>query len=511
VWSNRHTKRSVAWAILSACCVMAWAAPGWAEDEPDLPAGLKDKPSAPADEPDLPAGLGEPGKKAAPGEPGLPAGLDDGPQAPSGEPGLPAGLTDQPAASPTTKAPDPGFQWPFDLSGFWEIRGGLRTQRDRHQRDASIGETRVQLRMEKRFQPVTFKVTTDLLLDPVLDRHRVDLDRGQGFLDLREASALLRPLPFMDVKLGRQILTWGTGDLLFINDLFPKDWNSFFIGRDTEYLKAPSDAVKVSLFSELANLDVVYVPAFDADRFIDGRRVSYWNSALDRRTGRDVVVRADRPNRWFRDDELALRVYKNVHGYELAGYGYYGFWKSPGGMDVVRNRATFPDLAVYGASVRGTVFKGIGNIEVGYYDSLDERDGDDALVRNSEFRFLIGYEQEVAEDLTAGLQYYWEWMVDHNAYERTLPPGVPGADELRQVITVRLKKLLLGQNLELGLFAYYSPSDDDAYLRPKVKYKIDDHWSVEVGANVFVGSHAHTFFGQFDRCTNIYTGLRYGF
>jgi hypothetical protein len=75
----------------------------------------------------------------------------------------------------------------------------------------------------------------------------------------------------MDVKLGRQILTWGTGDLIFINDLFPKDWISFFIGRDTDYLKAPSDAIKVSLFGEQANLDIVYTPQFDSDRFIEGR------------------------------------------------------------------------------------------------------------------------------------------------------------------------------------------------------------------------------------------------
>ena len=50
------------------------------------------------------------------------------------------------------------------------------------------------------------------------------------------------------------------GDLLFINDLFPKDWVSFFVGRDDEYLKAPSDSLKASFFNELFNLDFVYTP-----------------------------------------------------------------------------------------------------------------------------------------------------------------------------------------------------------------------------------------------------------
>ena len=68
-------------------------------------------------------------------------------------------------------------------------------------------------------------MTVDLLYDPVLDRHSVRLEEGDGFLDLREANFILTPASLMDVKAGRQILTWGTGNLIFINDLFPKDWN----------------------------------------------------------------------------------------------------------------------------------------------------------------------------------------------------------------------------------------------------------------------------------------------
>lgn len=50
--------------------------------------------------------------------------------------------------------------------------------------------------------------------------------------------------------------------------------------------------------------------------------------------------------------------------------------------------------------------KGIGNVELAYYDSRKDRSGCDPFVRNSEFRLLVGYEQEVAKDFTAGIQYY---------------------------------------------------------------------------------------------------------
>jgi len=105
-------------------------------------------------------------------------------------------------------------------------------------------------------------------------------------------------------------------------------------------------------------------------------------------------------------------------------------------------------------------------------------------------------------------------MADHGAYERSvraLGGSRPLADACRHVVTFRVTKLLLNQNLTLSLFAYYSPSDSDAYLRPSVSYKIDDHWTVSVGGNVFLGTRGHTFFGQFDRNTNVYASVRYGF
>jgi hypothetical protein len=315
----------------------------------------------------------------------------------------------------------------------------------------------------------------------------------------------------MDVKAGRQILTWGTGDLLFINDLFPKDWQSFFIGRDVEYLKAPSDALFVSLFPSFANVDVAYTPRFDADRYISGERISFWNAAAGARTGERAVVRADKPDDWFTDAETALRVYRTLGGYEVAAYGYTGFWKSPAGVRPETGEATFPRLNVYGASLRGNLARGIAGIEAGYYDSLDDRHGSDPFTRNSEARFMAGYEQDLGNDLTLGAQYYLEYMMHHDTYVRSLPDGQRAGDEDRHVLTLRLTRQLLSQKLALSLFSFYSPSDQDAYLRPMARYKVTDNWLVTVGGNVFLGEEDHTFFGQFEKNNNLYAGARYSF
>jgi len=481
----------LALALLAGCSI------SFGQDEPELPQGLVDPDEKPQDEPDLPTGLGD----------------DD-------DPDLPAGIDEEKPA--TDKKPQPTEEKTFlerleewDLNGFLEARGGIRTQPDRYEDDASIGETRLQLEWEKTFDDVVFRYTGDVLYDPVDDRSgKVDLVRGTGWFDLRETWALFSPADRMDVKVGRQVLTWGTADLVFVNDLFPKDWQSFFIGRDVEYLKAPSDAVKTSFFSDIVALDVVYMPRFNPSRFISGKRISYYNRTMGRRAGQDAIVETDLPNEWFDDSEWAARVSRKVGSYELAGYGYWGYWKTPEGFDPVRGRATYPRLSTYGASVRGPLGRGIANAEAAWYDSRQDRDGSDPLIRNSEIRLLTGYEMdlpELAPELTVALQYYVEVMQNYSAYRRALPAGSKAADRDRHVVTVRVTRQLMNQDLTLGLFGYYSPTDSDAYLRPNAQYKIDDHWTAEAGANVFLGKGDHTFFGQFKRNSNFYFSLRYAF
>ena len=444
--------------------------------------------------------------------PPLPAGLGNEPKEADAPPPLPMGLATNPSKAKQESQSEDGERSWLDLSGFWEVRSGYRLRNDKYEKDAALGESRLQLELEKNLNPFNFKVTTDLYYDWVSENHSVDLEDGRGFLDLREASVAYSPFNFMDLKVGRQILTWGTGDMVFINDLFPKDWQAFFIGRDTEYLKAPSDAIKASFYNDIANINIVYTPRFDSDRFITGDRLSYWNGS--RIAGSDNIIHTDKPDDWFSDDELAMRVTKNIAGYELAAYGYWGYWKSPAGFDTSTSKYTFPQLNVYGASARGQVGRGIGNVEMGFYDSADDRAGNDPFVDNSQMRYLLGYEQdlpEIASDLTVGLQYYVEQMLDYGDYQRNLPAGSRAADEFRHLLTLRITKLYWNQNLTCSLFTYYSPSDEDMYMRPNVHYKVNDNLAVEAGSNIFWGDQNNTFFGQFKYNTNIYAGIRYSF
>lgn len=459
--------------------------------EPALPEGLA--PVSLFPEPPLPAGL----ESATPTEePPLPSGLED-----ISEPALPPGLD---ASSPEVLQEDmPPSGPPFVLHGFWDLRAGSRIQSDPAQaKDATLGEMRLQLKTDKSWNKVFFEFTGDGVFDAINERAK---------LDLRQLRMTWTPVDALDIRLGRQVLTWGTGDMLFINDLFPKDWVSFFSGRNVEYLKAPSNALRLGWFNDWMNVEVVYSPLFDSDRHITGKRFSYYSPIHGGTVGSDNQVRTTEPDDWFEDDEFALRLYRNIGSTQLAFYGYSGYWKSPGGMQLVPMRSVFPKLRAYGASLRGTVGRGIGNIEIGYYDSYQDPGGNNAFINNSEFRILLGYEREIARELTLATQYYLEHMMDYGAYRGTLPFFMTARDQDRHVITLRLTKLLMNQNLILSFFGYFSPSDTDAYLRPNIIYKINDQFIIEGGGNIFLGNSRTSFFGQFQDNSNIYAGVKFSF
>lgn len=389
------------------------------------------------------------------------------------------------------------------INGFWELRAGYRLQNDKNEKDMSISEARMQVDIFAVRDWAEFHFKGDF--------HGSLVDE-EGHFDAREINMAFSPHDDLDVKIGRQVLTWGTGDLLFLNDLFPKNWKAFFIGMEQEYLKDPSDAARFTLYNDFANVDFVYAPQFDPSTYPTGEYVSYFNPMLGDFAGQNAIISADRPDRLFRDDEFSYRVYKNINNYEIALYGYNGYWKSPGGMNSSMT-AIFPDLNVYGASIRGKFADGIGNLETAFYDSAEDRTGTNPMINNSEFRFLAGYAQEIGQDLTISFQYYLEYMLDYDDYVASVTGmGMPVTREKDyHRLTCRVTKYMFYHMLKLSCFTYYSPREEDAYIMPNITLKASDQVALELGANIFLGEQDHTFFGQFENNTNIYAAVRYSF
>ena len=78
------------------------------------------------------------------------------------------------------------------------------------------------------------------------------------------------------------------------------------------------------------------------DRYVDGDRLSFFNPFDNRLVGEDDSLDTDVPDDWWHDDEFALRLHRQLSGYQFAAYGYHGYWKSPAGFDLGNGDGTFP-------------------------------------------------------------------------------------------------------------------------------------------------------------------------
>ncbi len=366
-----------------------------------------------------------------------------------------------------------------------------------------LGEER--LRLDLTAWPEAVEARVQVKLDGVHDAVARDLD-----LDLREAY-LDYTTGQLDLRLGRQIATWGVGDLLFINDVFPKDWVSFFSGRPLEYLKVGVDGLRARYSSDIVNAEIFAVPRFEPDTLPSPRRF-FLHDDYASVTDRDE----DLPETTLDNTELGLRLYRWLGGFDVSAYAYRGHWRSPAQRaddpdSPTRVTAVHPPLSVYGLSAQGQALDGILSLEGGYYDSRDDRRGDNPAVANSQIRFLVGYRKQLWQDFTLGVQYYAEIMADFDAYKRSLPAGFARKEKYRDIVTLRLTQLLEHQTWKLSLFAFYSPADRDYLLQPQVAYSVSDEVSLALGANLFGGAERNTFFGQFDQNDNAYVNLRYDF
>jgi hypothetical protein len=388
------------------------------------------------------------------------------------------------------------------ISGFVEGAYGRRLDADpKFASRQTLGDLRARTETEWSNDRLLVAFKADLLYDDIED----DVD-----IEPRELNLRFSPVDSLDLKIGRQVLTWGTGDLLFVNDLFPKSWVSFFSGREDEYLKAPSDAFRATWYTDKIHVDFVWSPEFEPDDYLTGQRFSFFSPIAGAVIAPQPPLNAAEPDDGIEDSELAVRLFKTVGSTEYAAYAYRGFFKRPLGLNA-NLEPGFPALSVIGGSLRRPAGRGLINAEAAYYDSRADARGADPFVPNNQIRLLAGYEFEARARLNVAFQFYIEHALDYGALLANSPTPQFEAARTRHVATNRLTYRGRREKLTLSLFTYYSASDDDYYLRPAVSYRKSDSWTLTAGANLFGGNHAYTFFGQLEDNSNAYLRVRFNY
>ena len=352
---------------------------------------------------------------------------------------------------------DTGSAW----AGFVEAGLGTRFDSDPLlDSDSTLQELRARIESEWEPGATTISLKADARYDGVENAWRADV---------RDLTASFTLGENVDVRVGRQVQTWGTGDLVFLNDLFPKDFVSFFAGRDDEYLKAPGNAIRLTRFGKTLNVDFVWTPFFEPDVYLTGERFSFFSPPAGQNVAPRPPLSAAEPQDAFSNGEFAVRLFRTIGGKELALYAYHGFFKQPVALTETFEPA-FAPLTSLGASLRRSLGPGIFNAEMSYYLSRDDRSGNNPLIPNDQLRLLAGFEWEVQPNFTVGLQYYLESTLDHGELIRNSPYPEFEPDRNRHLFTNRLTYRAGRDKHTWSLFTFFSPSDSDFHIRPVYTY-----------------------------------------
>ncbi len=384
----------------------------------------------------------------------------------------------------------------FDYYGFVEAAYGKRYLANHTMSSkTTLNETRLRFELDKQFEALKVKLSSDIVYDDISSKAQAKLRTGY---------AEYSPVESLSFKVGRQILTWGTGDYVFINDLFPKDWQSFFSGRDDEYLKLPSDSIKTSWFYNSLSIQFIWTPEFEPDNIISGERFSYFSPKNNQLLSDPLKPVQQNSYTW------SLKLASSIKGTDYAIYVHKGFWPTPNGLSATL-QPYYPKLNVFGASVQAALFQGVFNSEVAWYDSYEDTNGTLSHIPNSQIRALVGYEQEIFSNFTISTQYYLEHLKDYKKLKKN--SAFPEFEHVRnrQLLTLRLRWLTFQQKLTLGIFGFWSPTDKDSYFRPNINYRHNDEWSFSAGLNIFKGSTNSTFFGQHNQNSNFWLSARYNY
>ncbi len=379
--------------------------------------------------------------------------------------------------------------WGEDTATHWSghLEAAISTRFDR---DPLFGQraTRAELKGQ-------LEVSHDLergQLSAKLDLHVDGIEDGLWF-DLREG---LLSLPLGDrahARIGRQVLSWGTGDLLFINDRFPKDFETPLAGGEDLYFKAPSNSLRLDWRFEALSVDLAWTPRFTPDRYIDGQRLGFFDARSGARVGGADLIDAREPRGGLNSGEWGLRLHRRHEGVEYALYAYRGFDKQPLGADAQGRPSHFRRDSA-GFSLRGPVSGGIASFEAGREWSGANLDAVAARVPHKTSA-MLAFEKEWRPKLTVGLQLYAE------RHDAEFANASPLNGESRQLVSLRISRQALRDRLNLSAIAFHSPDQHDRWLRLTASHRLSDQWLLGASANVF-GGREQRFFGQLEDDSN---------
>ncbi len=357
-----------------------------------------------------------------------------------------------------------------------------------------------------------------------------DTEINQGYeeeetdVEIHEAYLTIDTNRF-DLRIGKQIIRWGTGDEINPTDLInPEDIDEYFV-LDKEDRKIGILMVDTLFYSDIASLELVFIPRYKSAKLPPG--YSIWQdtgqkefiASLDK--GEIVIDDAKKPDAKFKNSEAGGRIFGTCLGADFSLSYLYVHTDFPvykknyidmsTGTSIVHMSPFYYRYHMFGTAFARIVEYGTIRFECAYLkgkqyaldmgstEFIKDRDG---ISKYDEWQAVLGIDYLFGENLYINMQYYRTEILN---YDQSI-----AKEKIDDGFTIEINKLFFDDDLKIDIEAFYHLPGKSVMIHPYVEYKIIEGLLLNLGYYAFLGKK-DTLLGQFRDNDLIVIRLKYSF
>jgi hypothetical protein len=329
-------------------------------------------------------------------------------------------------------------------------------------------------------------------------------DRLRG--RVREAYAQLSAGP-LELRAGWQIFPWGRADAINPTDnLTPHQLT--FLTRDTEDQRFGSPALRTTWFSGPVSLNLFWLAGFKSSELP-------WPAAAPQLEDMKPSTPAAQ---WATRLEVVLSKFEGslsyFDGYDVLPTQAVMAASGPARISVFHER-----LKIAGVDFAKAVGRFGLRCEVAHLEPANpERDA--IFSKQAQWYAVAGGDRTFGEYFNVNLQYYYRY-VDARAVPQGLTDSAESIGQAFAVtaqqydrsdrgVTFRISNQWLNETMEASVSGLFSVARRGYVIRPLIKYRATDAWTVSLGGEI-LGGDDKSLYGFLHDNTAAYLELRRGF
>lgn len=387
---------------------------------------------------------------------------------------------------------------PWLIKGFGDSYHAFRTQ---NPRDYMSSRTRVRGEVQHSFTNSTLFLSFNATYNALL-KGKTKFDIREAYLDHQEKHWGLR--------LGRQLVIWGTADGVRITDLVsPMDMTEF-LAQDYDDIRLPVNALRFFLFNETIKMEFLFVPTFHG-YLLPTENANPW-SILPKDAPYPLTWSQNNrePDFKLAHSEYGGRLNFTLPGVDFALAGLYTWNKMP----VITYQPSVSGVVISPNYYRmgflgGDISKPIGQVvfrgEAAYnIDKHFSYKPKATMVAQRGFNtinMLIGMDWYAAHEWTLMLQLSTEYIFHYQTYIEQ--------PKYNSLLTLHISKKICNNMLQISNFTYYDVNYGGWFSRFSADYALNDQIRLSGGYDWFHGNKG--VFGRYKDNSEIWMKAKYSF